>query len=193
MGYIPLYKEHKRGNEMAKYAKIQKNIDGKERYSITPQIPGGYITPENLIKIGEVAKKYNASLKVTSAQKICIGNLKEEDIEYFKPLIRNQYFPAVKLFVIRNENGRIAAFMGLSDDMLEMLFVLPEEQGHGYGKAFVDYAIDKCNIYKVDVNEDNEQAYKFYLHMGYEVIGRDELDPSGKPFPILHLQQPSSH
>ena len=64
--------------------------------------------------------------------------LKEEDIEYFKPLIRNQYFPAVKLFVIRNENGRIAAFMGLSDDMLEMLFVLPEEQGHGYGKAFVD-------------------------------------------------------
>lgn len=26
--------------------------------------------------------------------------------------------------------------------------------------------------------------------MGYEVIGRDELDPSGKPFPILHLQQP---
>ena len=131
--------------------------------------------------------------------------LKEEDIEYFKPLIRNQYFPAVKLFVIRNENGRIAAFMGLSDDMLEMLFVLPEEQGHGYGKAFVDYAIDKCNIYtvegmrrkmkdmQVDVNEDNEQAYKFYLHMGYEVIGRDELDPSGKPFPILHLQQPSSH
>ncbi len=57
---------------------IKKNIDGKERYSITPQIPGGYITPENLIKIGEVAKKYNASLKVTSAQKICIGNLKEE-------------------------------------------------------------------------------------------------------------------
>ena len=78
--------------------------------------------------------------------------LKEEDIEYFKPLVRDQYFLAVKLFVIRNENGRIAAFMGLSDNMLEMLFVLPEEQGHGYGKAFVDYAINKCNTYKVDVN-----------------------------------------
>ena len=79
--------------------------------------------------------------------------------------------------------------MRLSDDMLEMLFVLPEEQGNGYGKAFVDYAISKYNIYKVDVNEDNEQAYKFYLHMGYKVVGRDELDSSGKPFPILHLQQ----
>lgn len=116
--------------------------------------------------------------------------LKEEDIEYFKPLVRNQYFPAVKLFVIRNEDERIAAFMGLSDDMLEMLFVLPEEQGKGYGKVFVDYAINKCNIYKVDVNEDNERAYRFYLHMGYKVIGRNESDSSGKPFPILHLQHP---
>ena len=63
------------------------------------------------------------------------------------------------------------------------------ENSYGYGKALVDYAVNECNIYKVDVNEDNEQAYKFYLHMGYKVIGRDELDPSGKPFPILHLQQ----
>ncbi len=66
---------------MSKYAKLQKNIDGKDKYVITPQIPGGYITPEKLIKIGEVAKKYNASLRVTSAQKIAIGNLKEEDID----------------------------------------------------------------------------------------------------------------
>lgn len=113
--------------------------------------------------------------------------LQEEDIAYFKPLVRNRYFQSVRLFVIYGENGQIAAFMGLSDDLLEMLFVLPEEQGYGYGKALVNYAINECNIYKVDVNEDNEQAYLFYLHMGYKVIGRDELDPSGKPFPILHL------
>ncbi len=116
--------------------------------------------------------------------------LREEDIEYFRPLVRDLCFSMVKLFVIRSEHGRIAAFMGLSDDMLEMLFVLPEKQGYGYGKAFVDYAINKCNIYKVDVNEDNEQACRFYLHMGYKVIGRDEYDTSGKPFPILHLHYP---
>lgn len=116
--------------------------------------------------------------------------LKEEDIAYFRPLVRNQYFRAVRLFVIRNAKGRISAFMGLSDDMLEMLFVLPEEQGHGYGKMLVDYAISTCNINKVDVNEDNEQAYRFYLHMGYKAIGRDEFDSFGKPFPIVHLQQP---
>lgn len=119
--------------------------------------------------------------------------LEEEDIDFFKPLIRDEYFHTVRLFVIRNANGHIAAFMGLSDDMQEMLFILPEAQGHGYGKALVDYAVNECNISKVDVNEDNEQAYRFYLHMGYEVVGRDERDPFGKPYPILHLQQPSKH
>lgn len=114
--------------------------------------------------------------------------LKEEDIEYFKPLIRDQYFHAVELFVIRKENSQIAAFMGLSDDMIEMLFVLPEEQGHGFGKALVNYAVNKRGIHKVDVNEDNEQAYRFYSHMGYKVIGRDATDSTGKPYPILHLQ-----
>lgn len=114
--------------------------------------------------------------------------LTEEDIAYFKPLVRNHYFAAVKLFVIRNDQGKIAAFMGLSDEMLEMLFVPPEEQGNGYGKALVDYAINQCKIYKVDVNEDNQQASNFYLNRGYKIIGRDETDPTGKPFPILHLE-----
>lgn len=66
---------------MKKYAKLQKNIDGKEKYSITPMIPGGYVTPDQLIKIGEVAKKYKASVRLTSAQKITIGNLMKEDID----------------------------------------------------------------------------------------------------------------
>ncbi len=78
--------------------------------------------------------------------------------------------------------------MGLSDNMLEMLFVLPDEQGKGHGKALVEYAIEKCGIRKVDVNEGNDQAYRFYLHMGYRVIARDDLDATGKPFPILHME-----
>lgn len=66
---------------MKRYAKLQKNIDGKEKYSITPMIPGGYVTPDQLIKIGEVAKKYKASVRLTSAQKITIGNLMKEEID----------------------------------------------------------------------------------------------------------------
>lgn len=79
---------------MPKYAKLQKNIDGKEKYVITPHTPGGFLTPDTLIKIGEVAKKYNASLKLTSAQRISIGNLKEDDIDGIWKELNMQ--PAIK-------------------------------------------------------------------------------------------------
>ncbi len=116
--------------------------------------------------------------------------LQEKDIEYFRPLVRDQYLGAVDIFVMRGVSGSIDAFMGLGDDMIEMLFVLPEKQGNGYGKVLVSYAVNRRGIRKVDVNEDNVKAYRFYLKMGYEVIGRDEYDSAGKHFPILHLQCP---
>ena len=94
----------------------------------------------------------------------------------------------VELYIIRNERGKIAAFMGLSDELIEMLFVHPEEQGKGLGKRLIQFALQETPIRKVDVNEQNTTALHFYQHLGFQVIGRDETDSSHKPFPILHLQ-----
>ena len=112
----------------------------------------------------------------------------EADIDFYRPLIREQYFHAVSLYTVRNAQGSIAAFMGLSADLVEMLFVLPEEQGKGYGKALLNYALHHKGIRKVDVNEQNTQAFHFYRHMGYQIIGRNTTDSTGRPFPILHLE-----
>lgn len=65
---------------MSGYGNLQKIKDGKRTYAITPHIPGGFVLPETLIKIGEVAKKYNGVLKLTSGQRILITNLKQEDL-----------------------------------------------------------------------------------------------------------------
>lgn len=39
----------------------------------------------------------------------------------------------------------------------------------------------------VDVNEQNEQAHRFYLSQGFKQVGRSELDDDGRPYPILNL------
>lgn len=65
---------------MAYHGNLQKIRNGKRTFSITPHIPGGFILPDKLIKIGEVAKKYNGVLKINSGQRILITNLKEEDL-----------------------------------------------------------------------------------------------------------------
>ena len=44
--------------------------------------------------------------------------LTEENIQFYKSLVRNQYFQAVELYIIRNEGGKIAAFMGRSDELI---------------------------------------------------------------------------
>ena len=113
--------------------------------------------------------------------------LTEEHIQFYKPLVRNHYLPAVELYIIRDAR-KIVAFMGLSDELIEMLFVNPGEQGKGYGKRLLEYATRKKQLDKVDVNEQNEKALSFYLHMGFQIIGRDATDGMGKPYPILHLQ-----
>lgn len=113
--------------------------------------------------------------------------LRDSDIQFYKPLVRNNYLQAIPLYLLTNEQNNVIAFLGLSDEKIEMLFVRPDEQGKGYGKQLVEFAIREKQIYKVDVNEQNETAFKFYLNRGFVIESRDETDSSGKPFPILHL------
>ena len=69
------------------YGNLQKIRDGKRTFGITPHIPGGFISPDSLEKIAQVARKYNGVIKITSGQRILITNLKAENLaEVWKEL-----------------------------------------------------------------------------------------------------------
>jgi NAD(P)H-nitrite reductase large subunit len=54
----------------------------RETYAIAPHLPAGVVDPATLRKIADVAEKYGAAaLKMTSAQRIAIVGLKEEDLD----------------------------------------------------------------------------------------------------------------
>ncbi len=54
----------------------------KETFAIVPHIALGVVTPAQLRSIADVAEKYNAkALKITSATRIAIVGLREEDID----------------------------------------------------------------------------------------------------------------
>ncbi|WP_108808803.1 GNAT family N-acetyltransferase [Aquimarina spinulae] len=136
----------------------------------------------NKTEYQEVVNVWESSVRATH------HFLKEEDIEYFKPLILNTYLDAVELRCIRNNGKKIVGFLGVAEQNLEMLFIDPEYRGKKIGKTLLDYSINNLNVTKVDVNEQNEQGVGFYKHCGFDVIGRSELDSSGKPYPILHME-----
>jgi len=115
--------------------------------------------------------------------------LQEEDIEFFRKTIKeNHLFDLVSLTIVKDSGNNILGFMGIAGNNLEMIFLDPAVRGKGIGKLLLLHALGNLNVTKVDVNEQNEQACKFYEHFGFKVISRSALDGSGKPYPILHMQ-----
>lgn len=62
----------RKGNDTAQDSndRFLANIQKGGTYSVVPRIPGGEITPDKLVVIGEVAKKYGLYTKITGAQRI---------------------------------------------------------------------------------------------------------------------------
>jgi len=56
------------------------NIQRNGTYSVVPRIPGGEITPEKLITIGEVGKKYKLYTKITGGQRIDLFGAQLNDL-----------------------------------------------------------------------------------------------------------------
>jgi len=54
----------------------------KQTFAVAPHLPCGLVTPEMLRKLADLAEKYNAAaLKCTSAQRIAIIGIQEQDID----------------------------------------------------------------------------------------------------------------
>ncbi|WP_302604755.1 GNAT family N-acetyltransferase [uncultured Alistipes sp.] len=113
--------------------------------------------------------------------------LSPEDIGFYRRIVREEALPGVTLYVIRTDRNEFAAFAGTTGEMLEMLFVAPGLRGKGVGRQLTEHLIARCGVRRVDVNEQNPQAAGFYARLGFRVVSRDPFDPSGRPYPILHL------
>lgn len=56
------------------------NIQRNGTFSVVPRVPGGEITADKLITIGQVAKKFNLYCKITGAQRIDMFGAKKQDL-----------------------------------------------------------------------------------------------------------------
>jgi nitrite reductase (NADH) large subunit len=56
------------------------NLQKDGTYSVVPRIPGGEITPEKLVVLGQVAKKYGLYTKITGAQRIDLFGARVEQL-----------------------------------------------------------------------------------------------------------------
>lgn len=117
--------------------------------------------------------------------------LTEEDIAFYHDMVRGGALREVELWVHLNDRDEPIGFIGLDGSKIEMLFVDPSSHGQGIGSRLIRHAQAlKGRRLQVDVNEQNDGACAFYERFGFVRTGRSELDGSGRPFPLLHLEYP---
>ncbi|HEE0944554.1 acetyltransferase [Klebsiella pneumoniae] len=97
------------------------------------------------------------------------------------------FLPEAPLWVAVNTEDQPIAFMLLTGDHMDALFVDPDVRGCGVGKLLIKHALSLTPKLTTNVNEQNEQAVGFYQKMGFRVTGRSETDDLGQPYPLLNL------
>lgn len=132
---------------------------------------------ENLLEVWE------SSVKATHLF------LSHDEINAIKQYVPQALKEIPTLVIAENEAGKPVGFMGIANQMLEMLFVSNESRGQGIGKQLLQYGIEKYSIAELAVNEQNPLAKGFYEYMGFEVYKRTELDEQGNPYPLLYMKR----
>ena len=97
------------------------------------------------------------------------------------------FLPEAPLWVAVTEKDEPVAFMLLTGEHMDALFVDPAVRGRGVGRLLIEHALTSAPELTTNVNEQNEQAIGFYKRLGFKVTGRSETDDLGKPYPLLNL------
>lgn len=113
--------------------------------------------------------------------------LDEADFRRIESNLPSLYFPNVTL-IVADVDGTPVGFAGVAEGNLEMLFVSNTLREKGIGSALLHKAITDLGVAKVDVNEQNASALRFYLNQGFSQVARSELDSDGRPYPLLQLE-----
>lgn len=140
------------------------------------------VKDRTLILIEKLVELWEKSVKETHLF------LSEDEIESIKMYVPQALKDINTLVIIENEINCPIAFMGVQEEKLEMLFILPKERGKGLGKKLLQYGIENYSIKELTVNEQNPLAKGFYEYMGFKVYKRTEYDEQGQPYPLLYMR-----
>lgn len=104
-----------------------------------------------------------------------------------KEMIENVYLEQAEIWVAVLDN-KPAGFIGLLDNFVGALFIDPQAQGRGIGRALIQHAAKLRDRLELEVFAENQGAYLFYTKLGFKEISRRSEDDSGLPFENIRMQ-----
>jgi|SRR5580698_6295578 putative acetyltransferase len=103
--------------------------------------------------------------------------------------MRESVLSNLELWVLCSRWSEPCGFMGLSGASVEALFIAPEWIGLGGGSRLLNHARALKGRLRVEVDEQNPGATRFYRACGFEVVDRRDVDSGARPYPVLRMRQ----
>ena len=94
--------------------------------------------------------------------------------------ISERWLPIAETAVYETE-GRVVGFIALIGNEVGGIFVDPDHQGRGVGRALMDHAWNTRPFLELDVFEANAIGRRFYDTYGFQIIDRHINDATGQP------------
>jgi len=110
-----------------------------------------------------------------------------QEVDRLKELVKKIDFNSFIVYCLISEN-KVLGFLGVEGDVIESLFLDPDYIGQKLGTKLMNYAIKNLEATKVNVNEQNIEAIKFYSKFGFVTYERTEKDDYGNDYPILKME-----
>ena len=114
--------------------------------------------------------------------------LSEEFFEAERHEIAEQWLPVAETMVYEID-GRVVGFVALIGNEVGAIFVEPDSQGRGIGRALMDAARESRPLLELDVFEANSIGRRFYDAYGFEFVDRHMNEAVGLPELRLRLER----
>ena len=101
--------------------------------------------------------------------------------------IRQTFLPLADTWVALS-NGEVVGFISLVGNEIGGLFVDPDHQGQGFGRALTDHARALHGTLELEVFTANTAGREFYERYGFEQIGAAIDDATGQPTLRLRIE-----
>lgn len=111
------------------------------------------------------------------------------DLAAISRMVRDKYLPTAELHVVLDADDIPVAFMGMTHNEIDSLFVHGDVRSSGVGRLLAELAFTRAGTIRTEVNEQNSQAVEFWKHMGFREVGRSETDRQGRPYPLLLMER----
>ena len=103
--------------------------------------------------------------------------------------MKDKYLPGCENYAYTDEDtGRMCGFISLRGDHIEALFVDPDCQGKGIGKALLAYAASLRDRLTLSVYTKNTRAAEFYRRNGF-IAEERHTDPATGEDELIMVRQ----